>query len=546
MRAITRYSSNRVALRERFGAALLWLLAASVLTTGPRPVSGAGLSDTIRAETELLRASGRIGIDGIDILEPEAVAEVYERHRFSPFWSDAARIDALLDGIRASIDEGLNPGGYHLQRIERLRESQARSPAPTRRTLAAFDILLTDSLARLALDLRFGRVDRHQRTDALQRALEVEQLLAAASLASALAAVTPDNAQYLGLRDALRDYRRLQQIGGWPAVAEGPTIRPGAADPRLAQLARRLAGSGDLSPDPDDTTSYDDAMQRAVRRFQARHTLEPDAVVGPATRRALNVPVAARIDQIRLNLERARWIGDTPDHDFISVNLPMFEAYLVRNGAVQWTTRVIVGQAKAETPLFESRLKYVVLNPTWTVPYGIASNELLPDIKADPSYLDRNGYQVFDATGIQVDPAQVEWSALHANNFGYTLVQQAGPANQLGRIKFVFPNAHAVFMHDTPNRNLFARASRAFSHGCVRIERPTELATLLLERQGWSRERLESHIATGDTETIFLTEPLALRLVYWTATVDDSGAVHFANDIYGRDAALLTALDAVP
>lgn len=546
MRVITRNSSNRVALRDRPGATLLWLLAVSVLTTAWRTVSGAGLSETIRAETELLRASGRIGIENIDILEPEAVADVYERHRFAPFWSDPVRIDALLDGIRASVDEGLNPGDYHLQRIERMHESQARGGTPTRRALAAIDIVLTDSLARLALDLRFGKVDRNQRTDPLPRALVVEQLLAAGSLSSALSAVTPRNAQYLSLRGALQAYRGLQKSGGWPAVAEGPTIRAGATDPRLLQIARRLAVGGDLSPDHDDTAVYDDVLQRAVRRFQSRHTLEPDAAVGPATLRALNVPVDARIDQIRLNLERARWIGDTPDDDFILVNLPMFEAYLVQNGAVQWKTRVIVGQKKTETPLFQSRLKYVVLNPTWTVPHSIASNELLPNIQADPSYVGRNGYEVFDATGVQVDPAQVEWSTVHANNFRYTLVQQSGPANQLGRIKFVFPNAHAVYMHDTPSRNLFARASRAISHGCVRVERPTELAALLLEQQGWSRERLESQIAAGDTETIFLAEPLAVRLVYWTATVDDSGTVHFANDIYARDAALLIALDAAP
>lgn len=342
--------------------------------------------------------------------------------------------------------------------------------------------------------------------------------------------------QYQRLERALHDYQRLAAAGGWPGVPVGPTISPGSNDPRLGVLARRLAITGDLENDGNSINEYDDDLQAAVLRFQSRHGLEADALVGPATLRELNVPVDARIDQIHLNLERTKKAFTAARKRFLLINVPAFKAQLVQDSATIWTARVIVGDKEDETPLFESEIGQVVLNPTWTVPRSIASEELLPGIRSDPEFLARGAYELFATDGSPVDPAGVDWKALDRNNFPYTLVQEPGPANELGRVKFPLPNEYDVCMHDTPARYLFAYGSRAFSHGCIRMDNPLEFAMVLLGQEGWSREQFDDQLASMETLTIELEKPLPVVVAYLTAAVDTAGTVHFYSDIYGRDA----------
>ena len=348
------------------------------------------------------------------------------------------------------------------------------------------------------------------------------------------------------LQEALRWHRALAGEGGWAPVPGGPTIRPDAEDPRLATLAMRLAQSGDL-PDRDGTVStskYDDTLQEGVRRFQARHGLEVDALVGRRTLRALNVSIERRIDQLRVNLERMRRLADIESNDFVLVNIAAFKAYVVRDREIVWTTKVIVGEKDDETPEFHSALSHVVFNPTWTVPYSIASEELLPKIKSDPGFFAKGGYELFVRDGDRVDPSAVEWSSIGIGNFPFTIVQRPGPATQLGEVKFMFPNEYSVCMHDTPARSLFDKAARAFSHGCIRVDEPRGFAEVLLARDGWTREQVDAAIETGKTRTIGLPEPLPMYVSYWTAEVDDFGHVHFYDDLYERDAAILGKLNA--
>jgi murein L,D-transpeptidase YcbB/YkuD len=359
--------------------------------------------------------------------------------------------------------------------------------------------------------------------------------LAAMLLAPWASSSAADAPPYRYLEDALTRFERIAEAGGWPAIPPGPTIEPGSDDPRIDAVAQRLAISGDL-PAPREFSTYDDTLQSAVRRFQARHGLEQDALIGKRTLAALNVPVEKRIRQIRLNIERTRQVFAEERGDFLLVNIPAFTVTLFRDGEANVMTRVIVGEEDMQTPLFEAPLKLVVLNPTWTVPRKIASEELLPKIRNDVSYLARNGYDVMDRDGKAVDPADVDWTSLHKNNFPYTLVQRPGPRNELGRIKFLFPNEYGVCMHDTPNKGLFTRDSRAFSHGCVRMQDPVDFAGHLLGPEGWTNERIAAQLATGKTHTIALAEPLPVVLVYLTAEADDDGTVFFYTDIYGRDA----------
>jgi murein L,D-transpeptidase YcbB/YkuD len=365
---------------------------------------------------------------------------------------------------------------------------------------------------------------------------------------AALDAATTSSAlgsQFQRLETQLQQHRALADAGGWPAVPDGPTIHPDAEDPRLATLAGRLLVSGDI-PDVDmpvSTSTYNETLQSAVRRFQARHGLEVDGLVGRATLRSLNVSVQQRIDQIRVNLERLRWDLDTESHDLILMNIPAFKAYVIRDGDIAWTTNVIVGDPENKTPVFNSTLKSVVFNPTWTVPHSIASKELLPKIRQDPSFLRRGNYELFDRAGNRVDSSSVDWSAVKRKTFPFTLVQQPGPANQLGQIKFMIPNDYSVCMHDTPEKSLFASAARAFSHGCIRVEEPLGLAEVLLGSENWTREQVDSQLESNETRTVVLAEPLPVHVVYWTAEVDAQGIMHFYDDIYEWDATVLERLD---
>ena len=351
--------------------------------------------------------------------------------------------------------------------------------------------------------------------------------------------------EFDALQAALGRYRGLAASGGWPELSNGPTIRPGDEGPRIAVLAGRLAASGDLASAAAGSSYYDETLQSAVRRFQLRHGLEPDALVGRATLRALNVSVGQRINQLRVNLERMRPYLDIDVENYVLVNIVAFQATLVRGGQAAWTTNVIVGGVEDQTPEFHSELKSVVFNPTWSVPYSIASEEMLPRIIQNSDYFTDNGYQVFDRDGNPVDPAGVDWKAFSERNFPFSLVQRPGPANQLGRIKFMVPNPYSVCIHDTPARSLFANVNRALSHGCVRIYDPLSVAEIVLSSEGMTREEIDMQIESGETRTVALEEPLPVYIVYWTAESGDGGGVHFYRDIYERDAGALDALQGI-
>lgn len=523
---------------------------------GPTPVlADPGLREAIRAEAERLRESGRLSVDGIRIAAVALVPDVYERRGFAPGWRDPEKIGSLLTAIRSSELDGLDPHDYGLERIAALKRSLEAGRTLSPRAQAGFDLLLTDSLIRLTYHLRFGAVDPAtmqpssafvKRINELDPAAAIREVMDATSVPAALASLVPRGPHYHRLQSQLQRHRVLAEAGGWPDVPDGPSLSPGARDPRLSALALRLAKSGDLSEHDASIPwpVYDEALQGAVRRFQRRHGLEVDAVVGPATLSALNVPIEARIEQIRLNLERARWVFDGPQgDDFVLVNIAEFRAYVIRDGEAVWTTRVIVGETDDQTPVFRSTMKYLVFNPTWTVPHRIASKELLPKIKQDPGFLARGRYDLLDPAGNPVEPSGVDWRVVNADDFRFTLVQQPGPANQLGQIKFVFPNQYSICMHDTPAKSLFARAERDFSHGCIRVDEPFALAEVLLRNDGWTRESIHAQIESTETKTVFLAKPLPVLLVYWTAVVDDLGTIHFYGDIYERDDVLLAALD---
>jgi murein L,D-transpeptidase YcbB/YkuD len=287
---------------------------------------------------------------------------------------------------------------------------------------------------------------------------------------------------------------------------------------------------------------YDEALAAAVRAFQARHGLTDDGVVGARTVEELNVPVEKRIEQLRVNLERGRWllrdIGDT----FVAVNVAGFRLIFVRDGRIEWETRVQVGKPYRATPVFRSEISYLVLNPNWTVPPGILRKDIIPEQRRDPRTLEKKGLKVYDRAGNEVPASAVDWSA---RSFPYTVRQDPGPTNALGRVKFMFPNEHNVYLHDTPSKNLFDADDRAFSSGCIRVEDPLKLAELLLAgHANWGRDAIDRAVASGGTRTVTLKPRVPVLLTYWTAWMRGTSEIHFRRDIYGRDTKLAAALDA--
>jgi murein L,D-transpeptidase YcbB/YkuD len=514
----------------------------------------AEVSDALRIEIEQLRESGRLSIGGIDVASGHLLAEFYERRGFAPAWESTDKVRDLISVIKTTASDGLDPDDYHLAIIEDVyRQLEGgRQLAPKEQT--AIDIALTDSLIRLGYHQRFGKVNPYdldpmwnftRELGGRDPARTVQNAIEAESLPDYLAGVFPRVQLYRQLQSYLAQYRSIVASGGWPSIPEGPTLKPGNADGRLSTLARRLAISGDLSAEAAVMVfdNYSGALESAVRNFQGRHGLDADGVVGPATLRALNVPAEDRVDQIRLNLERARWVLDGLEDDFVIVNIAGFRAYLYRDRKPVWSTRVVVGKTYHKTPVFRSEMKYIVFNPTWTVPYSIATKEMLPKIQRDPAYLSSRNFDVMDGDGNVIDPASVDWSQVTRRNFRYTFIQRPGTSNALGEIKFIFPNQYSVYLHDTPSKSLFARAERTFSHGCIRVDRPFNFAEVLLRPDGWNQQSIQAERATRKTRSVFLSKPLPVLLLYWTAAVGEDGQVYFFDDVYERDQRILSALD---
>jgi murein L,D-transpeptidase YcbB/YkuD len=514
------------------------------------PASADPVIEAVRERVEALSAGGRMSVEGTPLSATRSLATLYELHGFQPLW-DRTRLAKLLDVVHASATDGLTPADYHLATLERLAGRADRTPLDT----AQLDLLATDAYAELLYHLYFGKVDpvsidsrwnfERREIDASDAVQFVLGAITAADIASAIDTVRPDHWMYQGMAKALADYRRIESAGGWPTIAEGPTLRRGVTDPRVAALRLRLSASGDDPRAATGSTAFDDDLEAALKRFQARHFLSPDGVVGAATRRELNVGVARRIGQIRVNLERARWVlHQSADGEFVIVDVAGFEVRYVRDRAVTWRARAQVGQPYRQTPIFRSAIDEVVFNPTWTVPPGILGKDILPAVRRDPSYLEKRGLKVIDRNGRPVSQGVVDFTRYTGATFPFMIRQDPGPANALGRVKIMFPNPYLVYLHDTPSQALFEREQRAFSSGCIRTERPLELAELLLANpERWNRAAIDAVLDAGTTRTIRLPKPVPVLILYWTVDRDDQGAVVFKPDPYGRDPKLLKALD---
>lgn len=500
---------------------------------------------------ETLLADKNLQIEGTRILAEQTILDVYRDNGFRPMWT-RPQVESLLRMIKTAPDHGLDPADYSADALFVVLTQWLQDRSDEARARA--EILLTESLLRYAYHRRYGKVEanqidpdinfRRETLDGQAVSKNVHDAMASASLDSFIEGAAPSGPYYRKLQDWLGVYRRIQAEGGWPTVPDGPTLRAGDQDPRVAAIRARLAASDDLVSGGGNKPSYfDEALKGAVRDFQAQHKLDADGVVGKMTIAAMNVPVETRADQIRISLERLRWVGQEHAETIVAVNIAGFEALFFKDGELAWTTPVMVGKTYRKTPVFRGDIAYMEFNPTWTIPPGILRNDTLPAIKRDPGYLASKEIEVIDRKGKVVDPNSVNWSQ-YKNSVPYTLRQKPGPHNSLGTVKFIFPNEHFVFLHDTPHRELFDRAQRAFSSGCIRVQDPLRLAELLLDDPAkYNRSSLQAIVDSRKTQRVSLKPKIPVAILYLTAGLDHQGHITFMKDIYGRDQAVLDGLD---
>ncbi|MEO8380653.1 MAG: L,D-transpeptidase family protein [Acidobacteriota bacterium] len=497
------------------GVVLVALIALIVLTPDLRADSHA---DAIR---DLFDSDAwpALTIDGEHLYLADESAEVYRSREFAPIWPGRVRV--LVDQLEQAESHGLRRDDYHFRWL-----ATRAGPAATAEEAAGIDLVASDAFLLYALHLGRGKVREEriagwhvERPDPDLRA----RLSRAATEepAAALDGMLPGHPGYDRLRAALNRYRAIARDGGWPSLPDGPALRSGDRGRAVIALQQRLAASGDLTT-AESSDEIDEEVVAAVRRFQTRHGLEQDGVVGDRTRAALNVSIAQRIEQLEINLERWRWLEADLGPRYVLVNIAGFHAGLYDGNRLTLGMRAIVGKPYRRTPIFSDEIRYLVFSPYWNLPSSIARQEIRPKGRA---WMRRRGIEVLR---------------------GGRLRQRPGPDNPLGRVKFMFPNHFNVYLHDTSAPQLFDQTSRPFSHGCIRLQKPLELALELLSGQGWSMEEVQRAAERGTAKTVALEQGIPVHILYWTAWVDESDTLQFRKDVYARDPAVARALRQTP
>jgi murein L,D-transpeptidase YcbB/YkuD len=481
----------------------------------------------------------------------------YEKRGHQPAWiEDAAprpQMEALSKALWAAEHEGLDPQLYNVSLLDARRHEASKgfltkqgfNPAEA----GTLDVWLTYLYLKYSSDLADGLSDLAKADPTWKIVPEkfdplahLEQALEQGNITESLDALKPENEQYKSMRQALAEYRRVAKNGGWGTVPANLKLKPNQNHAGVPALAKRLAATGDYEgtvPADGQPAAYSPELVEAVKRFQRRHGLQDDGIVGAPTVAELNVPVDQRIAQLELNLERWRWLPNDLGERHILVNIPEYRLEVWEGNKVPLTMRVVVGKEDTQTPIFADTMTHIVFSPYWNVPPDIAQGETLPSVMSDPTFLQRQNMEVVDKSGNVLDPSMIDLSDPSA----YRFRQRPGASNSLGLVKFMFPNQFNVYLHDTPADSLFARATRSYSHGCVRVEQPTQLAEYLLRDQPeWTSARINEAMHAGEEKHVKLKTPIPVYLGYWTARVSPDGIVQFRKDIYNVDSRLTKLL----
>ena len=471
----------------------------------------------------------------------ESTKQVYTLRQFQPVLSSA---DVVLQTLQDAQADGLNPEDFDVQGLQTARDSLKTSPDPAKES--ELDLHLTYSLVRYVSQLCFGRIDPRMISPdwpETGRDCNVEQIVFDAlrqnTVASLSEQLSPKIPAYQGLKTTLQRYREIAAQGGWQTLQADTSKKRGGrgAQPDALLLAGNLERTGDLKAAAGNQAPSRTALNEGLARFQARHGLEPRKVLDAGTLAAMNVPIAQRIEQIEINMDRMRWIAHRLEPRYILVNVPGFQLSVHDGDQTPLQMKAIVGSKENPTPILDDEIEYIVFSPYWNIPISIAVKEFLPKIKKDRNYLRSQDLEVVRMSGGKaevIDASKVDWDKVE--DAEYQLRQRPGTKNALGLVKFMFPNSYNVYLHDTPSDNLFDRLTRSLSHGCVRVERPADLAAYVLQDQPqWTSERIQEAMQAGKEQNVRLKTRLPIHLVYWTAWADAEGNVQFREDVYGFD-----------
>lgn len=497
----------------------------------------------------------RQGLDAPEAVTP--LQQFYSRRMYEPVWFGDHGLLSIAgtvpDLFASTISDGLRPEDYDYTALRRAIAAYQAGLRPL--PPVELELALTDSVLAYASDMLRGRVrpeELYSNWESAPRELDLarylQEAMDAGQLVPSLRRLAPRHAHYHRLRVLLSRYRLLELEGDLETVPPGETLKIGLRSPRVAALRRRLSQSGDLAAADSEAPSdlFNAALESAVKRYQTRHGLEPDGAAGSRTLGSLNIPLDQRIRTIELNMERWRWLPRDLGDRFITINIASFQLYVVEQDEVTMTMPVVVGKRYHTTPVFSGSMTYLAFSPYWNVPQSIAVNEMLPKVRENPAYLEQESMQVFRGWEQPVRPlesAAIDWPGVDAAGFPYRFRQLPGSHNALGGVKFMFPNKYSVYLHDTPAKGLFSRAVRDFSHGCIRVSQPMELAEYLLSDQPeWDAERIARAADQGVEQSVSLARPWPVHVLYWTSWVAPEGAVHFRADVYGRDEQLAVAL----
>jgi L,D-transpeptidase YcbB len=474
-----------------------------------------------------------------------ALTAHYLKNNGPIYWVGTGRTALFAQRLGNAVYDGLDSSAYPVDALVQLGQEAGSGDALT---MAKAELYYSAFFIAYAADLKIGRVSPQKVDPNLFRSrktIDAGRVLADMSKqkdpGKFLAAFEPKNNHYQVLKRMLRVYTGVLNDGmSWPRVSDGTALKPGSSDARIPKIRQILAITGDYPGDDNGSTKYDPATVNAMIKFQKRHGLEAKGAIGKQSIVALNTSPQERQRQIILNMERWRWMPDALGADHFLVNIAGFELQRISNNQLADRMNVVVGAVATQTPEFTANMQYVELNPTWTVPYSIATKEMLPKIQANP-YQYAEEFDLF-INGKLGDWGSVNWSGVGQGNFPYTFRQRPGPKNALGKVKFMLPNKHNIYLHDTPAKDKFASTARAFSHGCIRLSDPTQLAySLLGEKLGMASGEIDAIWADGRTQQVKLPKQIPVHLVYATAFATGNG-IEFRPDVYGRDRKLYDAL----
>lgn len=490
---------------------------------------------------DFLSYSGNFSVGGIELRHLNKLKEVYAARNYVPLWSvNETATSTSMEITRkllSSHQAGLDPTKYYGRLLYQLAANQDSDH------FLKFELLLTDSLHTYFGDLAHGALEqpsrkagwRLERSNIDVSGISNDFFNGDHSYSHTIERLQPTHPRYRNLLYALENHHAMLTQGGWQKIPGGKTLQLGDFHPRAAQLRERLIASGDIKyTGYFDINEFDSMVESGVIAFQERHGLEADGVVGPKTLEEINIPLRDRITQLQTNIDRWRWLPRDLGYSNITVNTAGYDMDVVINGGTAATMKVIVGTPKNNTPLFSDTMEHLVFNPSWYVPKSII-RELLPKEVAQPGWFNKNNFEVTSSSsGAPVSPSNVSLDTEHfvAN---YQVRQRPSEKNALGKLKFMFPNQYNIYLHDTNAKSLFEKSQRAFSHGCVRLEKPRELAKVLLEADGRSNAEIDSYLIHDSTKKVGLRTPLPVHLTYQTAWVDELGNTHFRNDIYHHD-----------